>query len=277
MPDHGVRHLVRAVRVRPRSGRSNASPLQPVPRGRQRRRQLRDQRRPPDARPRAASRCRRAAWVIDSDLMPRARPRSRPSSAPGPGGSSSTGSDLRRHRRRDRRRRRRRGRRTPPTGLASTGIDDLGPLDLPRRDQPPGGAPQIAIFSPSSRTAEIDLVLTYEDHRSNRPISLTLTGVGNGWVDLRSVPGLRARRAVHVRLESLALDGNARCRWSPSRSSPTPRSRSPSRSRRRAPPGEEEEGEGEAQEAPPRRPRPGRRSSTGSPVVGGSDHGAHGW
>ena len=160
----------------------------------------------------------------------------------------------------------------PPTGLASTpGITTTSARWIfPDVISRPGARTQIAIFNPSSRTAEIDLVLTYEDpaRRSEiEPISLTLTGVEQRMVDLRSVPGLEPDAPFTVRLESLALDGNAAVPVVAEQvvtNAPVPVAE-PEPAAGEAPPEEEEGEEGEAQEAPPEEAEAeGRRSSTGS-------------
>ncbi|MCB0978672.1 MAG: hypothetical protein KDB02_14565 [Acidimicrobiales bacterium] len=74
-----------------------------------------------------------------------------------------------------------------------------------------GTRTQIALFNPTSRTAEIDLVLSYEDPRRRaaiEPVQVTLPGMEERLVDLRSVPGLELGQPFMLRVESLAIDGD---------------------------------------------------------------------
>lgn len=75
-----------------------------------------------------------------------------------------------------------------------------------------GNRTRIALYNPTAREAEIDLVLTYEDpaRRSEiEPIRVTLPGDEQRMVDLRSVPGLDSGEPFMVRVESLGLDGES--------------------------------------------------------------------
>lgn len=74
-----------------------------------------------------------------------------------------------------------------------------------------GARTQIALFNPTERTAEIDLVLAYEDPRrraSIEPVQVTLPGMEERVIDLRSVPGLELAQPFMLRVESLAVDGD---------------------------------------------------------------------
>lgn len=101
-----------------------------------------------------------------------------------------------------------------PTGLASTpGVATTSTRWMfPDVVSVEGSRTQIALFNPTDRPAEIDLVLTYEDpQRRNEiePIRITLPEIEQRMVDLRAVPGLEPGERYTVRVESLGFDGAA--------------------------------------------------------------------
>lgn len=100
-----------------------------------------------------------------------------------------------------------------PKGLASTpGVSTTSIRWMfPDVVSVEGSRTQIALFNPSDRPAEIDLVLTYEDpQRRNEiePIRITLPDVEQRMVDLRAIPGLELGERYTVRVESLGFDGD---------------------------------------------------------------------
>lgn len=101
-----------------------------------------------------------------------------------------------------------------PVGLASTpGLSTTSTrwvlADVVVAD---GSRSRIALFNPTSRQAEIDLVFAYEDPRRHlevEPLRVSLPESEQKMVDLRSVPGLEPGVPMMVRVESLALGGRS--------------------------------------------------------------------
>ena len=98
----------------------------------------------------------------------------------------------------------------PPQGLVST---PALPVRAPRWIFPgarvsAGVETQIAVYNPGSKTAEVDVAITYQDPKLNpeiEPVALTIRPREQAVVDLAEVPGIQ--RDVDVWIDVRSLDG----------------------------------------------------------------------
>lgn len=100
----------------------------------------------------------------------------------------------------------------PPRGVASTtAIPEASVRWLfPHARADEGTRTKVAVFNPGERTAEVDVIITYEDPTRMpevEPVALTLPAGEQRTVDLTDVPGIEVGADFTVAIDSFGVDG----------------------------------------------------------------------